>query len=243
MMEYAGIRRFFSTLRHTPFHPQWFACRHRVEMLRRVGKIASGRVLDIGCSDQAVKAYLGEKTIYIGLDYYRTATQWYGSRPQVFGDAHALPFPSSRLDCILLLDVLEHLPEPDQCMAEIRRVLKPGGLLIIQVPFIYPIHDKPLDYQRWTLFGLRRLLRDHDLVLGEHASTGNPIETAALLSNIAMSKIVLKSIERRHPMAIMAVLLPLLVLFINASAWLISLASPEDDMMPFSYLMVCKKKA
>lgn len=242
-MEFPVIRRLFSALRHTPFHPQWFACRQRADLLRRVGKIASGRVLDIGCSDQEVKPYLGEKTSYIGLDYYRTATQWYGSLPQVFGDAHALPFPGGCLDCILLLDVLEHLPEPDRCMAEIRRVLKPEGLLIIQVPFLYPIHDKPLDFQRWTIYGLHRLLRDHDFVLGEHAATGNPVETAALLSNIAMSKIVLKSIERRHPMAIMALFLPLLVVLINAAAWLISRASPEDEMMPFSYLMVCKKKA
>jgi SAM-dependent methyltransferase len=242
-MEYPIIRRLFSAFRHTPFHPQWFSCRHRADMLRRVGNIASGRILDIGCSNQEVRPYLGEKTSYIGLDYYQTATQWYGSRPQVFGDAHALPFPSGRLDCILLLDVLEHLPEPDRCMAEIRRVLKPEGLLIIQVPFIYPIHDKPLDYQRWTIFGLLRLLMNHDFILGEYTATGNPVETAALLSNIALSKIVLKSIERGHPMAIMAVFLPFLVVFINAAAWLISLASPEDDMMPFSYLMVCKKKA
>lgn len=242
-MEYPVIRHLFSALRHTPFHPQWFSCRQRTDLLRRVGQIASGRVLDIGCFDQAVKPYLREKTSYIGLDYYHTSTKLYGSRPHVFGDAQALPFPNGCLDCILLLDVLEHLPEPDRCMAEIRRALRPEGTLIIQAPFIYPIHDKPLDYQRWTFFGLNRLLQDYDFVLTEHVANGNPVETAALLANIALSKIILKSIERRHPMAILASFLPLLILLVNAAAWLITRVSPTDDMMPFSYLMVCKKKA
>lgn len=210
--------------------------------MRRVGALAFGTIMDIGCSDQAVKPYLGKCTRYIGLDYYRTATQWYGSRPQVFGDAHDLPFPGSLIDCVLLLDVLEHLEKPERGLAEIRRVLKPGGLLIIQVPFLYPVHDKPQDYRRWTVFGLSRLLREHDFVIAEQETTGNPMETAALLLNIAMSKTVLQSVKRKHPLALLAVILPILVAFVNGAAWFTSLVGPRDDMMPFSYLMVCRKR-
>ena len=242
-MEYPRIRRILSALRLTPLHPQWLVFRHREGLLRRVGALASGTVLDIGCADQEVKPYLGECKSYIGLDNYRTATQWYGSRPQVFGDAHDLPFSGSFFDCVLLLDVLEHLEQPERCLAEIRRVLKPEGLLIAQVPFLYPLHDRPLDYRRWTVFGLSRLLREHDFFIAEQEATGCPMETAALLLNIAMSKTVLRSFERKHPMAVMAVLLPFLVVLVNTAAWLICLASPRDDMMPHSYLLVCRKRA
>ncbi len=240
-MEYPRIRRGLSALRLTPLHPQWLAFRHRKGLLRRVGDLASGIVLDIGCADQEVKPYLDERKGYIGLDHYSTATHWYGSRPQIFGDAHDLPFPGSLIDCVLLLDVLEHLEQPERCLGEIYRVLKPGGLLIVQVPFLYPVHDKPQDYRRWTVFGLSRLLREHDFEIAEQETTGNPLETAALLLNIAMSKTVLQSMERKHPMAILAVILPILVALMNGAAWFTSLVGPRDDMMPFSYLMICRK--
>ena len=153
-----SIKKALQPLRHTPFHPQW------QPPLKSQGDIfsgLSGQVLDIGCAESSIQQQLPSATKYIGLDYYKTATEWYQTRPDVFGDGQKLPFSDQSFDHVLLLDVLEHIPAPSDCLEEVRRVLKPGGTLIIQVPFLYPIHDAPLDFQRWTEFGLKRLAKQH----------------------------------------------------------------------------------
>jgi SAM-dependent methyltransferase len=75
----------------------------------------------------------------------------------VAADAHQLPFPGalfSRVECDA---VLEHVRCPEQVMAEMRRVLAPGGYLHVVTPFCHPFHEYPKDYRRFTLDGLREL--------------------------------------------------------------------------------------
>ena len=135
----------FAFLRGTFFHPQWFAHRHENSLFAFIGTQSGTRVLDVGCSDQRIKQFLSGDREYTGFDYYSTATQWYETRPTIYGDAHALPFPDAQFETVLLLDVLEHLQAPEVCVKEIGRVLKNGGNLFLKVPFLYPIHDV-----RWT---------------------------------------------------------------------------------------------
>ena len=172
---------------------------------------------------------------YIGLDYYSTAVDWYGTQPDVFGDARALPFRDESIDHALMLDVLEHVPEPQTCLAELRRVLKSGGSLTIQVPFLYPVHDAPLDFHRWTRFGLRQAAANAGFDIEVESAIGHPLETAALNANIAMSRATINWIKNKNPLAILALLAPFTVLAINAIAWTLALLSSEDDLMPYSY--------
>ncbi len=95
-------------------------------------------------------------------------------------DAHDLSaLPATAFDVVLLTEVLEHLHTPEKAIAEIRRVLKPGGLLLLTTRFVYPLHETPVDYFRYTPYGLRHLLRDFDVV--ELAAETNTIETLAVL--------------------------------------------------------------
>jgi SAM-dependent methyltransferase len=68
-----------------------------------------------------------------------------------------LPFQDGSFDTVLLTDVLEHLPEPQDAMGEVGRILRWVGKLIIGVPFFYWIHEQPHDYHRYTEFALRRM--------------------------------------------------------------------------------------
>ena len=224
-MGISGLRSILGLLRKTPVHPQWFAFLREDKNLRASCKVLNGLVLDIGCADGKPRRYLPDTAEYLGLDYFDTATEWYKTRPSVFGDAQQLPFANDTVDHVLLLDVLEHLPAPDRCLAEIFRVLKPGGTLTIQVPFIYPIHDAPLDFHRWTKFGLRGAADRAGFLVSEEKTTGHPTETAALAANIAISKTVLNWIAVRNPLAILALLLPPLILARNCSGVVDS--SPE----------------
>ena len=228
----------FSALRNTPFHPQWFAFFREASFLRESCRDLAGLVLDIGCADGKPRRHLPEGATYIGVDYLPTATDWYGTRPDLFADAQKLPLANESIDHVLLLDVLEHLPDPESALEEIHRVLVAGGTLTLQVPFLYPVHDAPLDFHRWTLHGLRRAAERRGFsVRAEHA-VGHPAETAALNANIASSKSVMNWIRQKNPLAIAVFLLPFLVLFRNCTARVVAALSRRDDMMPYAYRMV-----
>lgn len=77
------------------------------------------------------------------------------------GDAHNLSrFRDGEFGCVLCTEVLEHLHTPQKALDEMRRVLKPGGKLILTTRFIFPLHNIPGDYFRFTRYGLAHLLRD-----------------------------------------------------------------------------------
>ncbi len=71
------------------------------------------------------------------------------------GDAHSLPFDNSSIDSLVYQAVLEHVHDPRRVINEAERVLKPGGYLYLEVPFLQGFHADPHDYQRYTLEGLR----------------------------------------------------------------------------------------
>jgi SAM-dependent methyltransferase len=225
----------------TPFHPQWFAMLRENEGLREMCGSLSGLVLDIGCAERKPRAFLPDEADYVGLDYFDTATAWYGTRPDVFGDAQQLPFGSESVDHVLLMDVLEHIPEPDLCLGEIHRVLKPGGTLSMQIPFMYPVHDDPLDFHRWTRSGLQRAARSAGFAVHMEKALGHPLETAALSANIAMSKTCLNWVSGRNPLMILTVGLPFFVLFSNLLAWTAARLSRTDELMPYAYRTVWAK--
>lgn len=64
------------------------------------------------------------------------------------------------VDVVFCLEVLEHVQNPFKAVSEIYRILKPGGLIIGSVPFIFPIHDEPHDYFRFTRYGISYLFRN-----------------------------------------------------------------------------------
>jgi len=81
-------------------------------------------------------------------------------KPDVVADVTDLRgFADAAFDAVFLMEVLEHVIAPEQAMAEIRRVLVPGGRLVLSTPFLFEIHEAPHDYYRFTEHGLRHLLR------------------------------------------------------------------------------------
>ena len=88
------------------------------------------------------------------------------SRPQIIADVCRAPLESGCAETVLCTEVLEHIKDPAPCLKEAWMLLCPGGVLILSVPFLFPIHADPFDYQRLTPQGLRFLLKDfHELEL------------------------------------------------------------------------------
>jgi SAM-dependent methyltransferase len=78
--------------------------------------------------------------------------------PDYVCDLAAIPVEDERFDHVLLTQVLEHIPEPATVLAELNRVLKPGGTLWLTAPLFYAEHERPYDFFRYTRYGLRHLL-------------------------------------------------------------------------------------
>src|SRR5262245_52377844 len=76
---------------------------------------------------------------------------------RICSDAHQLALRDASVACAVLTGACEHSAEPARALAEFRRVLKPGGLIHIETPFIFPYRPDPEDRTRWTLDGLRAL--------------------------------------------------------------------------------------
>lgn len=83
---------------------------------------------------------------------------------EVVGDGEHLPFRDGVFDGVILDAVIEHLARPARVVAEARRVLKPGGHALANVPFLYPFHAAPHDYQRYTPLGLRLLFEEFEVI-------------------------------------------------------------------------------
>jgi SAM-dependent methyltransferase len=82
----------------------------------------------------------------------------------VAADAEQLPFPDGVFQRVECDAVLEHVRKPERVIAEIRRVLAPGGYVHLVTPFCHPFHEYPKDYRRFTPDGLREIARGLEVV-------------------------------------------------------------------------------
>jgi SAM-dependent methyltransferase len=80
----------------------------------------------------------------------------------IIADATCLPFRSDSVDLLVSIALLEHVKEPRQVISEFFRVLKPGGVCLVSVPFIQGFHASPHDYQRYTAPGLVHQFKEFD---------------------------------------------------------------------------------
>lgn len=114
--------------------------------LIRPGDVA----LDLGCGDR-------RHATIIGMEY-----RWTESA-DFLGDCLSLPLADDCADLVLSQAVLEHVVDPQRAVDEMRRVLRPGGLLYVEAAFMQPVHMAPHHYFNITPYGLRYLLRDWEV--------------------------------------------------------------------------------
>jgi SAM-dependent methyltransferase len=113
-------------------------------------------VLDAGAG-QAPYRDLFAHAAYETADFLAVKGKRY-AEPDYVCDLAKIPVEDERFDHVILTQVLEHIPEPAKVLAELHRVLRPGGTLWLTAPLFYAEHEKPYDFFRYTQFGLRHLL-------------------------------------------------------------------------------------
>ena len=118
--------------------------RERLEPFIRKN-LTDEKTLDLGCGNSPYSKYFPNR---IGCDIERS------KNVDIVGDAHELPIKDNVFHSVLATEVLEHVKNPQKVIDEVRRVLKPNGKLILTTRFIFPLHDTPNGYYRYTKYGL-----------------------------------------------------------------------------------------
>jgi SAM-dependent methyltransferase len=128
-----------------------------------------GTMLDLGAGNQPFRPWYAQRADrVIAID----AAPLPGI--DVLSFAAPLPFADNTFDSVLCTSVLEHVDNAEYAVAEMARVLRPGGRLLITVPFFYPEHEAPYDFWRVTHHGLRSVLERHSLTVKDLSAQGGP---------------------------------------------------------------------
>ena len=115
--------------------------------------VRGARVLDVGCGDRPYEALLRGAGEIVGFDVPGNP------HADLHGSIDAIPVEDASFDVVLCLQVLEHVPDPDAAVRELRRVVRDGGRVLLSTHGIYPFHPNPDDLWRWTHTGLERLFQ------------------------------------------------------------------------------------
>jgi SAM-dependent methyltransferase len=145
--------------------------------LSRIPARPSSSLLDLGCGTRPyLPLYERRFPFHIAADY--------GVRGPIDLrlDAARLPFQDGSFDVVLLSEVIEHVPDPGLVLAEIGRVLKPGGYLLITWPFNYMLHELPEDYARFSEYGMAELLKNTTMQIEHIVNRGNALIVLAALA-------------------------------------------------------------
>jgi SAM-dependent methyltransferase len=117
----------------------------------------ASRVLDAGAGEcQYARYFAGHR--YAAVDLGIGDPAWNYRALDAIADLTALPFPDGCFDATVNIVTLEHVREPAAALAEMARVLKPGGRLLLIVPHEWEVHQAPHDYFRYTRYGVAWLL-------------------------------------------------------------------------------------
>jgi SAM-dependent methyltransferase len=109
------------------------------------------RVLDVGCGDRPYQPLFTAAAEVVGLDVPGNP------HADIVGSIETIPVEDASFDLVVCLQVIEHVPDPAAAVRELRRIVRPGGQLLLSTHGVAPFHPNPEDHWRWTATGLQTL--------------------------------------------------------------------------------------
>ena len=188
------LKRYILAQQYTPgfsgiwVNPFYLARRGLLEEINKMAPKMKGRLLDIGCGRKPYRN-LFRVDEYLGLEIDSPENRANKSA-DFFYNGELFPFENEIFDGAICNQVLEHVFTPDRFLGEIHRVLKPGGKLLLTVPFVWDEHEQPHDYARYTSFGLRSLLEKNGFEMLEHRKINADIRVLFQLTNAYLYKVL-----------------------------------------------------
>ena len=171
----------------------------------------------------------------IGLEF-DTPENRVEKKADFFYDGKIFPFGDNEFDSILTTQVLEHVFTPEIFVAELNRVLKPGGKMLLTVPFVWDEHEEPFDFGRYSSFGLKALLERHNFIIIEQKKSCTDVTLYFQLLNTYIFKKI-----GSHNIATMQIAV-ILCAFINISGIILSILLPKNNALYLDNIVLASKK-
>lgn len=138
-------------------------------------------MLDFGCGSKPYKSKFKNVVQYIGVDMENEGHSHLNENIDFFYDGKTLPFESGEFDAVFTSEVLEHVPNIESSLSEIKRVLKPDGHLLLSIPFVFPEHEMPYDFRRLTGNGVKQILMESGFEIITTEKSGTFVEAVTQL--------------------------------------------------------------
>ena len=167
-------------------NPFYFSRKGLYENISILSNYIRGDMLDIGCGQKPYEK-LFNSSRYVGLEI-DTIENRKNKNADYFYDGITFPFRDNEFDSVIANEVFEHVFNPAAFLNEIYRVLKPNGMLLMTVPFVWDEHEQPFDYARYSSFGLKHLLEESGFEVIEHKKSVCDIRVIFQLFNCYIYK-------------------------------------------------------
>lgn len=189
---------------------------------------AEGSLLDIGCGAQVYRALVPADVAYHGVDTIDAKLRFGYEIPDThYFEGDDWGTPDAHFDTALCTEVLEHIPDPEAFLRQTCRALRPGGRLVMTVPFAARWHFIPYDYWRYTPSSLDRLLTRAGFVDIHVQARGNPL-TVACYKVMALQLMLLFKSDRKQSAIVERVVGVLLLPLLGLVAIIANLSMSSD---------------
>lgn len=232
-----------STYRRQMFFPGWlgifvnpfyFARAGLRDAMTEFAPALGGRLLDVGCGSKPYRSLFAVDA-YIGLDIDSAMSRQRGVA-DLFYAGHVFPFADETFDSVLCNQVLEHVFNPDEFLGEIVRILKPGGKLLLTVPFVWDEHEQPYDYARYSSFGLRALLEKQKFRVLVQKKLGADASTLFQLVNVYLFKVI-----QGLPLSLRLLLTVTAMAFVNLAGLFARLLLPGNPDLFLDHVVLAER--
>ena len=150
------------------------------DAIRRHAPSLQGKLLDYGCGKKPYRSFFLNAE-YIGIDIETSGFPDHHKQADLYFENNLIPLPDSSIDSVLASEVFEHVFDLDTTLRDIHRVLAPGGRLLVTCPFIWPLHEKPYDFARYTPYALKEILAKHGFDILQQETGGTPAQCVGQL--------------------------------------------------------------
>ena len=183
---------FFPSVFGLLINPFYFARKGLAKHITDLAVNIAGKTLDVGCGTKPY-VHLYRSSEYIGLEI-DTPQNRADKKADYFYDGNTFPFDNGSFDSLVVNEVFEHVFNPDQFLDEAVRILKPNGVVVLTMPFVWDEHEQPYDFARYSSFGIKALLEKHGFeVLEQRKSTDDIRVIFQLLNAYIYKKTVTKN--------------------------------------------------
>jgi len=208
-----------------------------VTAIRKEASLLNGKLIDLGCGSKPYKELFVNVDEYIGIDIENEGHSHTDEDIDVFYDGKKLPFSNETFNSAFCSEVLEHVFNIDEILAELHRVLKPDAKALFTVPFVWDEHEQPNDFGRYTSFGITHKLEKSGFEVLNLTKTGNFVKVIFQLINLFIFNRLNKKLRILNIFLNVFIIAPFTLIGV-----LLAFVLPSDKQLYFNNVVLVRKK-